>query len=168
MKKTIITRKVVINAPKQKAWVVLADFGNVSRLSPNIVKSYSTTDLKQGIGAKRHCDFASMGAQVEEQIIEWNEGESMKIDIYESKNMPMITGMVAEFSAKTEGDMTTVTGTFEYKMANMFGNLMNKMIMKKMNEKAWDKFLAGIKHHIETSEAVDKNTKLDVSSVTEM
>ncbi|MDA0195496.1 MAG: hypothetical protein O2887_10070 [Bacteroidetes bacterium] len=38
-----------------------------------------------------------MGSQVEERIVEWNEGESLKIDIYESKNIPMITGIVAEF-----------------------------------------------------------------------
>ena len=106
-----------------------------------------------------------MGAQVEERITEWNEGESMKIDIYESKNMPMITGMEAEFSLKADGDATLLTATFEYGMTNLLGNLMNSMTMKKMNEKAWVSFIAGIKHHVETGEDVEKSTKLDLTPV---
>jgi len=88
MKKTTIARKVTVNAQSQKVWEALADFGSVSRLSPNIIKSFKTSEQTGGVGATRHCDFAAMGAQVEERIVEWNEGESMKIDIYESKNMP--------------------------------------------------------------------------------
>ena len=112
MKKTIITRKVSIDAPKQKVWEVLADFGNVQSLSPNIEKSYLTTEKKNGVGAQRHCDFVSMGAQVEERIVEWNEGESLKIDIYERKNMPMITGMQAEFKVIEEGGKTLLIRKF--------------------------------------------------------
>jgi len=168
MKKTIIARKVTVNAPSNQVWDALADFGNVSRLSPNIIKSYKTSDQTGGLGATRHCDFAAMGAQVEERIVEWNEGESMKIDIYESKNMPMITGMKAEFTLNSEGETTIVTGVFEYSMSGVLGNLLNNISMKKMNEKAWVKFLAGIKHHIESGENVEKNTKLDTSGVTEL
>ena len=89
MKQTVITRKVTINAPKQKVWEALADFGNVFKLSPNLKKSYLTSDQQEGIGATRHCDFVNMGAQVEERIVEWDEGESIKIDIYESKKTKM-------------------------------------------------------------------------------
>ena len=167
MKKTIIKRKVPINAPKQKVWEALADFGNVSLLSPNIIKSYLTSEQKQGVGASRHCDFAFMGAQVEERIIEWNEGEFIKIDIYESKNMPMITGMKAEFSLKPDGDATLLTGTIEYEMTNLLGNLMNKLTMRKMNEKAWVSFMAGIKHYVETGVNVEKDTILDITPVKE-
>jgi len=167
MKKTIITRRVSINAPKQKVWEVLTDFGNVQSLSPNIVKSYLTSEQKNGVGAMRHCDFASMGAQVEERIVEWNEGESFKIDIYESKNMPMITGMEAVFKLSEEEGETVVTGTFEYGMTNALGGFLNSIAMKKMNKKAWVTFMAGLKHHIETGEDVNKDTELDLSHVDE-
>ncbi len=167
MKKTIITRRVSINAPKQKVWEVLTDFGNVQSLSPNIVKSYLTSEQKNGVGAMRHCDFASMGAQVEERIVEWNEGESFKIDIYESKNMPMITGMEAVFKLSEKEGETVVTGTFEYGMTNVLGGLLNSIAMKKMNQKAWVTFMAGLKYHIETGEDVNKDTELDLSHVDE-
>lgn len=167
MKKTIITRKVVINAPKQKVWEALADFGNVEHLSPNIAKSYLTSDQQNGIGTTRHCDFVSMGAQVEERIVEWKEGESMKIEIYESQNMPMITGMAAKFEVSDKGESTVVSGTFEYGMTNLIGSMINSLKMKKMNVNAWVKFVAGIKHHLETGENVSRETKLDLSPVLE-
>ena len=165
MGKTVIGRKVRINASKEKCWDALADFGNVSRMSPNVLKSYTTSELVTGLGAQRHCDFAAMGAEVEERIVEWKEGESMKIDIYETKNMPMITDIQAQFSVEGDGEGAIVTGIFEYGMSNVLGQLMNNLAMKKMNEKAWVTFLAGIKHHLETGEDVEKSTQLDLSPV---
>jgi hypothetical protein len=114
MKKTSITRKVYINASKQKVWEALADFGNVQALSPNIQKFHLTSKQKNGVGAQRHCDFVAMGAQVEERIVGWKEGESLKIDIYESKNIPMVIGELAEFKKSEEGKNTLLVGTFEY------------------------------------------------------
>jgi carbon monoxide dehydrogenase subunit G len=165
MKKTVITGRVAINAPKQRVWSALADFGNVQCLSPNIEKSYLTSDQKNGVGATRHCDFVSMGSEVEERIVEWNEGESLKIEIYESKNIPMIKGMEAEFKVSEEGGSTVVIGIFKYGMTNVFGGLLNSLTMKKMNQKAWIKFIAGIKHHVETGEDVKKETLLELSYV---
>ena len=51
MKKTIIIRRVVIDAPKEKVWASLADFGNVQNLSPNVSKSFLTSDQISGLGA---------------------------------------------------------------------------------------------------------------------
>ena len=71
---------------KEKVWSVVADFGEIYKASPAVTKSYITSDQKTAVGTERHCDFAFMGASVEEKIIEWKEGESLKIDIYERKN----------------------------------------------------------------------------------
>ncbi|MDA0195495.1 MAG: hypothetical protein O2887_10065 [Bacteroidetes bacterium] len=51
-------------------------------------------------------------------------------------------------------------------MTNALGGLLNNMAMRKMNEKNWVTFIAGIKHHIETGEDVNKGTALDISPVT--
>ncbi len=167
MSKTVISRKVTINAPKQKVWDALADFGNVQNMSPNISSSYLTTEQKNGVGAQRHCDFTSMGAQVEERIVEWNEGKSLKIDIYERKNMPMIANILAEFKVEGKDNKAVLRGSFEYSMSNGLGNVMNSLVMKKMNIKTWVLFLAGIKHHVETGENVEKGIRLDVSTVSD-
>lgn len=165
MSKTIITRKVIIDAPKQKVWDALADFGNVQNMSPNIAKSYLTTEQVNGLGAERHCDFTTMGAQVEERIVEWNEGESLKIDIYERKNMPMIADILASFNLEESDNKVILLASFEYSMSSGLGNVMNSLVMKKMNIKSWELFIAGIKHHVETGENVNKVTQLDLSAV---
>jgi carbon monoxide dehydrogenase subunit G len=165
MKNTTIKNTVIINAKKDRVWEILSDFGNVQNLSPGIAKSYLTSDINNGLGATRHCDFTSMGSQVEEKIIEWNQGNSFKIELYDTKNIPMIKGMNAHFKLEDHNNGTELTTTFEYYMNNFVGDIMNGLKMKKMNEKSWVLFLVGIKHYTETGESVTKETKLDLSAV---
>ena len=165
MKKTTIESKVIINATRDKVWDILSDFGNVQKLSPGIAKSYLTSDTKNGIGATRHCDFTAMGSQVEEKIIEWNDGHSFKIELYDTKNLPLIQGMNASFKLESHNKETILTSIFEYHMNNFIGDLLNSLKMKKMNKKSWVQFMAGIKHYAETGENVNKETKLDLSTV---
>lgn len=167
MKKTVITRKIAINAPKQKVWNALADFGNVQHMNPGITNSYITSSKKTGVGTERHCDLAAFGAELEERITEWNEGESMKIDIYQSKNVPLVASMKAMFLLTENGNGTILQGTFEYGISNSIGSVMNNLVMKKMNIKSWETFIAGIKLHVETGVNVKKDTVVDVSVVTQ-
>lgn len=167
MRKTKIQQEVTIDAPSQKVWEVLADFGNIADSSPGVVKSYLTSKRKTGVGTSRHCDLKKMGAQVEERIISWKDGASMKIDIYERKHLPMITDTIAEFSIKSEGKVTILRGTFEYGMSGILGTIMNALMMKRMNRKLWTTVLAGFKYHTETGEKVDSKTILPIGSVRE-
>lgn len=167
MKKTVIKRNITINASKDKVWEALADFGNVQNLSPNIKKSYLKSDDSDpvGLGSERHCDFYSMGASVDEKIIEWDEGKLMRIELYNPKNLPMIRDIEALFELEEKNDQTLIKGTFEYGMSNSIGRFFNKLTMEKMNTKSWVSFLAGIKHNLETGEKVDKNTSLNLEVV---
>lgn len=165
MKKTVIKSKVVINAEKDKVWDILSDFGNVQNLSPGIEKSYLTSDTKTGMGATRHCDFTTMNGQVEEKITDWNEGNSLKIELYDTKNIPMIRGMNALFNLKSIENKTVLTSVFEYHMNHVVGDVLNSLKMKKMNKKSWVLFMAGIKHYAETGENVNTKTKLDLTAV---
>ena len=165
MKKTIIERSITINASKQKAWEALADFGNVQNLSPNIKKSYLTSDDTVGLGSTRHCDFYSLGASVDEKIIEWNEGKSIRIELYNAKNLPMIRDMEALFELEEKNGQTLLKGVFQYGMSNSIGQILNKLKMKKMNTKSWEAFMAGIKQNLETGEKIDRKTRLNLEAV---
>jgi carbon monoxide dehydrogenase subunit G len=165
MEKTIINRSVTINASKEKVWNVLADFGNVQNLSPNVVKSYLTSEKENGVGASRHCNFASMGAQVDERITEWNEGRSFRISLYNPKNLPMMKDIEALFEVAEADNKTVLKGTFEYGMSNALGKFLNSVKLRNVNIKSWEQFMAGIKHNVETGEKVSKETKLDFSDV---
>jgi len=145
MKTTKIVREIVIDASKEKVWGVVADFGAMDKASPGVAKSYITSEQKTGVGTERHCDFAFMGASVEEKIIEWKEGESIKIDIYERKNLPLIKEMIAEFAVREENEKTILRAALEYTMTGGLGDLLNAVMMEKMNTKNWNKVLAGFK-----------------------
>ena len=116
--------QVKINAPMDKVWEVLADFGATDKWSPVISKSYSTTEANGGVGAGRHCQ-TSFGA-LKEQIVEWEEGRSFTID------------------GKTVLPMKFAT----------VGALLDKLVLRREFRKALTQGLAGLKYHVETGEVV--------------
>jgi len=163
---TQIKRQIIINVPKEKVWNAIASFGDICHASPSVLKSHVTSDKKEGVGATRHCDFAMMGATAEERILEWNEGESLKIGVYELKKMPGIKTMEADFKVESEGDNTTVlTASLNYSMKNGFFDTMNSLMIKSMNTKNWNSVLAGHKKYIETGEIVTQKTALELDKV---
>lgn len=159
---TTINRQTTINAPKQKVWEALADFGNVVKLNPNIAISRCTSEAKNGVGATRHCKFVAMGSEIDEKITAWKEGESMTINIFGFKNMPKMNNVNVYFTVEAKGDKTLLKSSFEYEMASVIGRVMNKLLIKGANKKAWGDFIAGIKHNIETGERVNQKTNLKV------
>jgi carbon monoxide dehydrogenase subunit G len=165
---TTITREVAIDATKDRVWDVVADFGAIDMVSPGVTNSYITSEQDTGVGTERHCDLDFMGASVEEKIIDWQEGESIKIDIYERKNVPLVRDMIAEFVVREEDGKTILSATLQYAMSGGVGNLMNAVMMKKMNTKTWNRLLAGFKKRSETGEKIDKNTVLDLGAVVEI
>ncbi len=64
---------IIIDAPAEEVWRVLADFGEVHQWAPSVTNSYSTSERNGGLDASRHCEIQGFGS-VEENITEWNEG----------------------------------------------------------------------------------------------
>ena len=155
---TTLTREVHINAPKEKVWELLADFGNIYLFNPGVPTSYLTSDQQHGVGTTRHCDVAGgpINASVEERIIAWNEGQSMQIEIYEGTGTPPFKKAVATISVKDDNGGTLVTGALEYSLKfGPIGYLMDKLMVASQFGKAWTGVLAGLKHYAETDQPVE-------------
>lgn len=164
-----ITSKVWIDAPRHKVWQVLADFGHVSRLNGGIKNSYLTSDQQQGVGTTRHCDLSQFGATVEERIIEWQAEELLKIEIFETHNIPIVKNMQAEFMVDDKNGGTELTMTISYDTTwGVLGQLMDVFMLKPNNRKGWTGFAAGIKHYVETGEPINAEVKVDVDPVLTM
>ena len=147
----MITKKIKIDSSKNKVWDILSDIGAIQNFSPSVSKSYYTSEIKEGIGASRHCDLLPMG-KVEERIIGWEDGEELTIEIYESKSVPFLGE--GKFILKEEGGKTNVTMSLTYRMKGGFlGSLMG-VFMKGRISKAMEGTLKGLKHHVETGEIV--------------
>lgn len=164
---TTIIRETRINAPKAKVWAALADFGAIHRFNPTVPKSYTTNGQNSGVGAQRHCDLAMAGASIEERVVEWVEGERMKIEIYEGKNAPPFKQAFASIAVRDAGANTTIVrGAFEYSMKfGPLGLLMDLLMVKPQFGKAWGGVFAGLKHYVETGEQVDGPKGLDFGAV---
>ncbi len=147
----IIIKKNKINASKKEVWDIISDIGAIQNFNPNVSKSFYTSEIKEGIGASRHCDLLPMG-KVEERIISWKEGEEFTIEIYESKSVPFLGE--GKFVLKEEGGKTDVTMSLTYRMKGGFLGSLIGVFMKGRISNAMEGTLAGLKHHIETGEII--------------
>lgn len=155
-----------IEAPAARRWEVISDFGNISNAAPQVTASRLTSSQSSGVGATRHCDLSLFGSTVEERIVEWNEGRSLKIDIYESKRIPLVGKQSATFVVEADGDGSRVTATLDYEIKyGPFGGLMHAAMLRRKLDSSWLAFVAGIKHFAETGEPVEQSTQLPVAQV---
>ena len=145
--------QIRINATKEKVWEVLADFGGIYRWNPGVRHSYSTSESNQGLLATRHCELLKGDDYLNERILEWRDGKSFKVDIYET-NLPLHRNVV-EFSIAADGSGTIVTAAPDYALKyGLLGRLMNQIVVQRQFKKGMEDLLAGLKYHIETGELV--------------
>ncbi len=70
---------VTIEASKDAAWALLADYGNPHKYVGGIVDAYLTTEQTSGVGMTRHCTLPRMMMMkqyIVEEISAWDEGKS--------------------------------------------------------------------------------------------
>ncbi len=157
-----VSAQVTIDAPADRVWEVLADFGAIYKWAPGITNSYSTSESNGGPDASRHCDIAGFGS-VEEYVIEWTEGREFK---YRATPVGPIGESISTWRVTPQGSKAVLYGDLEYKIRfGPIGALAHKLFMGRMMRQAMNKTLAGFKHHVETGEPVDQKTKLPKSTL---
>ena len=148
-----LTRQVKINAPKEKTWEILADWGAVSNWAPTITESHTTTDAKRGVGAIRRCDHTQMG-NIEEEVVAWEEGTSLSYDVIKGLTMPMKSlNNIWSVSGEGADSLVTLTMNFEMKFGPL-GALMAALAVRRAMLKEMGINLAGLKQYVETGEVV--------------
>lgn len=165
---TETTVEVEIDAPIEKVWAEFANIGGIFLNSPTVDTSYTSSEIKTGVGATRHMILSPMikqGATLDERVLIWEEGTYQKLEVYKIHNVSGIKTMGGDFRLIKNGDKTILRSTLNYSMKNSMWGLMNRMMGKKKFAKVWRNVIAGYKHHIETGEEVTHKTKLDIKSV---
>jgi uncharacterized membrane protein len=162
---TSINREVTVDAPADKVWADLADFGNVATWNPSVKKSFLTSTQTRGEGITRECQLVPVGT-IQEQVTSWVEGESMTIEISEFKNVPGMRGGGADIHIRSRGDQTDVHLELSYEVGlGAVGAGMNSMMLKRQFSKAAAGLLAGLKHHVETGDSVQRGTRIPTEAV---
>ena len=143
--------QVVIDAPVEKVWEVLADFSDVYRWAPSVTKSYSTSESSSGPEASRHCEIAGFGG-IEETITQWNDGQSFT---YSFSGAGPVSGGTSSWSVKRQGDKTLVHTIVDYSLRfGPIGSLMNALIIRRKIRQGLVMGLQGLNHHVRTGELI--------------
>ena len=120
-----------LHQPLDKVWQTVAvGFGNVAHYNPAIKASKFDSELKSGVGTKRHCDFEPKG-YIKEVITEWKEKEYFALEFTES-SVPM-GYMRSKFLFRESNGSTHITQEFWYRMKGPMGWLSGLM-KGKMNK----------------------------------
>ena len=153
--------QIVIDAPVEKVWEVLADFSEVYRWAPSVTKSYSTSESSNGPEASRHCEVAGFGG-VDETITQWDDGRGFT---YSFSGVGPVSGGTSSFSVKRQGDMTLVQTNVDYSLRfGLIGSLMNALIIRRKIRQSLVLGLQGLKHHVKTGELIGTDFRPVVSA----
>lgn len=129
-----------IEASRSTVWDVLADFPNIAAWNTGVKKSFSTSDASQGVGAKRHCDLAPMGA-LEETIQVWEPEARLEISIDSAEGLPIRHGLAA-FTLQPSESGTRVTVAYSYQPKfGVVGQMMGRFVMDRQLTKGFTGFL---------------------------
>lgn len=153
-----IIEKININAPIEKVWHVISDIGAIQKYSPDVLRSYCTSDKKKGVGVTRHCDLTS-GVTLEERVIGWNKMDMLAIEIYKGEGilLRLLKSLVVKIILLSDNNFTEVTQIMEYKIKNgILGNLLRGFVEKSL-DKSNRHTLVGLKHYIETGEEITQD-----------
>lgn len=146
---TRISSSLIIESSIESIWNILKRFGEIEKFHPLIKRSYSMTEQKSGIGAKRHCVLLPMG-EMDEVITEWIEGKSFTAEVYAGKMLPPCHFMRGEIRLEPEGNRSRVTFTFTYQLKYGFvGKLMDRLLIRPQFRKGPPRYVEGLKKYME-------------------
>ncbi len=124
-----ITRQ--IDAPVERVWEVLQDFGGIHKWSPGVKHSELTSAGAVVEGSTRHCDFAPFGG-VNERIERHELHERLTVNLYETFKLP-IANAVADFKIAEKGGGTELNLHYSY-TPNWMGRLMKRYTETQMRK----------------------------------
>lgn len=124
-----ITRQ--IDAPVEKVWEVLHDFGDIQRWNPGVKTSALTSEGPVTEGTTRSCEFAPFGS-VNERIENHEQHERLTVHIYEASKLP-ISSAIADFNVAPNGDGTELILNYSYEL-NLLGKLLKGYTHKQMQK----------------------------------
>jgi hypothetical protein len=105
----------------------LADYPNIADWNDGIKTSYATSEATDGVGAKRHCDLAPLGA-LEETVTAWDPEDRMVISIDSASKIPIKRGEMT-FTLNDADETTDFAMSYDYEPRGGFiGNLLGRLI----------------------------------------
>jgi len=93
MKLTEVKYKIIVDVTKEKAWKILADYGNVGMFHSGVAssKSINGSGNVAALGCDRECHLidGKRRIMVQEKIIDFKDGVYYTYDVHTWKNFPL-------------------------------------------------------------------------------
>ncbi len=140
---------VSVEAPKEAAWALLADYGNPHHYVSGIVSAHLTTEQASGVGTTRYCELPRlmmMKQYIVEEISAWDEGKSFTYIITDT-TAPIADASV-EWSVDGDDKRSVIRARVLYRPKGLMGRLMLP-ILRKQFANQMKTGLADIKRHLE-------------------
>jgi hypothetical protein len=129
--RTVIVEKALA-APRPALWAVMADFPDISTWNAAVKNSYSTSDARSGLGAKRHNDLSPIGT-AEETITGWEPEQQMTISLDSTTRAPVNSGLLTiTFDEIDAGTETRIHYDYNPKpvLGMMLGPILDRVLRK--------------------------------------
>lgn len=159
-KKNTVTLSININAPAQRVWEVISDYGNAQVYNPLVKNVTLLSNNDRGVCAKRRCEFHDESSVVEEVSL-WIEEKGFTVNLTET-SMPLESAKIHIrvnpknlFSSDVEMEMNYVV------KFGLFGQLLDKIILHRKISQMFNKVLRGLVHYITTNDYLEKHEAFD-------
>ena len=120
-----------IEAPVEKVWEVLDQFGDIANWNSGVKSSELTSEGPVTEGSTRSCAFVPMGG-VNERIETYIPNQRMTVNLYETFKLP-ISGAIADFNIASNEDGTALTLVYSYE-PNRLGRAVKGTTDKQMRK----------------------------------
>ncbi|MEQ1876709.1 MAG: SRPBCC family protein [Bdellovibrionia bacterium] len=141
--------QILINAPIEKVWSVLADVEAVKNYNPLVASAKRTSDNKEGLGCSRYCEFKPSGF-AKERVIAFNPKSQISFEVVES-SWP-VKSMKWSTHLKAQGSSTLMTQDLEYETKfGILGKVMDAVIMKRKLQQSVGDIFSSLKKYVETT-----------------
>jgi carbon monoxide dehydrogenase subunit G len=156
----------VIDAPSERVWQVLDNFGNVAAYNPGVDASRLVTDVATGEGACRECVLSESG-RIEETVVDYRSGEGYTVEFTDVGSLPLASNTVDVSLHPVDADRTEVTMSSRFAAKyGPLGWLLATVVMKRRFRETFDDTLAGLDEHLrsEATGATDGSGERRASS----
>jgi ligand-binding SRPBCC domain-containing protein len=141
--------EIVIKAPVEKIWKVLATPDLLEKYDPTVLKSSLISEAKENLGAKRRVDMQDGKNWFEEIITEYKPNESLTFELT-ACSFP-VHKLMHRYRFKEVDGQTKVIQTMEYSVKyGILGKLLDVLMIRKQSDAGIKKFFAGLKSYVET------------------
>jgi ligand-binding SRPBCC domain-containing protein len=144
----VIHNEILIQAPVDKIWNVLATPGLLEKYDPAVLKSSVISDVGAGLSAKRRVEMRDGKNWFEEKITVYKPNEALTYELT-ACSFP-VHKLKHSYTFEKAGDQTKVTQIMEYTVKfGLPGRLLDVLVIRRQSDAGIKKFFAGLKSYVQ-------------------